>query len=88
MHDPNYMSFLLRLSCSSDGSQPTGWRAEIEHIQSGNCHNFDTLDEAILWLYASLERLRAGPTSSADTPLDLDYSTRSQSWNSLSRRRA
>lgn len=55
MHDKSYISFLLRVWQPDDA--PIGvWRGEIEHIQSGECRSFATLDAALGWLREAIER--------------------------------
>jgi hypothetical protein len=46
----NYASFLVRLWRNGEPGQPPqaeDWQGEVEHIQSSERRNFDTLDELL-----------------------------------------
>lgn len=61
----HYRSYLVRLwqEDSADGMQV--WRVEIEHIQTGACLQFPTLEE--LWRYLHWQT-RQGGDDEADIP--------------------
>lgn len=47
-----YTSFLVRVWQDAEAAAPAGrWRVEIEHIQNGQQHLFDTLEQALDFLY-------------------------------------
>lgn len=50
-----YSSYLIRLwqEHPSDGADAHGWRAEVEHIQTGERRHFGSPDA--LWRYLSLQ---------------------------------
>ena len=51
-----YKSFLLRLWRETNDQSPrTDWRAEIEHIQSGERWGFNTLDEMLEFLQQEMD---------------------------------
>lgn len=54
MDEVSYASFLVRLWHPAD-SNTGAWCGEIEHIQSGECRTFATLDAALLLLRQALE---------------------------------
>ncbi len=48
-----YLSFLVRLwhePNTESSVQPTHWKGEVEHIQSGQRWTFETLDEVLSFL--------------------------------------
>ena len=48
-----YLSFLVRLwhePNTESPVQPTRWKSEVEHIQSGQRWTFETLDEVLNFL--------------------------------------
>ncbi|MCR4406568.1 MAG: hypothetical protein NUW24_06565 [Anaerolineae bacterium] len=64
MSTVEYASFLIRLWCEQNPQQvgPTAdWCGEIEHIQTGECWTFSTLDELLdflRWQAKNLDALR------------------------------
>ena len=49
----SYASFLVRLWCESCPEQAglsNGWRGEVQHIQSGRCRSFDSLEDVLDFL--------------------------------------
>lgn len=53
-----YASFLIRLWRETNVDQsalPAEWRGEAEHIQTGECWTFDTLDELLGFLRKQIE---------------------------------
>lgn len=55
---PAYASYLLRLWCESKTGPPemtTGWRGELQHIQSGQRWSFGSLDELLGLLRRQIE---------------------------------
>jgi hypothetical protein len=48
-----YASFLIRLWREVGAEQPStapDWRSEVEHIQTGDCWQFETLEELLNFL--------------------------------------
>ena len=65
MDDHGYTSFLVRL-WPATADHAGAWSGEIEHIQSGECRSFATLEAALAWLRAALEAPQ--PPAAPDQP--------------------
>ena len=60
-----YISFLVRFYRESGPGTPgsaANWRGEIEHIQTGKQHRFESLEEMFKYLRHQLSALEAGQT--------------------------
>jgi len=60
---PTYASFLVRLWREPTLELPepaTGWQGEVEHIQSGQRWEFDTVDEVLNFLRRQVTALGSG----------------------------
>jgi hypothetical protein len=49
-------TFIVRLWTDDDPVDDTAWRGTVEHIGSGQSHQFQTLDEFIDWLRQELAK--------------------------------
>ncbi|MCP4143083.1 MAG: hypothetical protein GY755_22825 [Chloroflexi bacterium] len=49
-------TFILRLWTDSDLVDANSWRGTVDHIGSGQSHQFQTLDEFISWLRQELAK--------------------------------
>ena len=56
-------TFIVRLWTDSDPVDYNAWRGTAEHIGSGHSHQFQTLDEFIIWLRQELAKTEEKPES-------------------------
>jgi len=64
-----YASFLIRLSRQTNldsHGQTTEWNSEVEHIQSGKCWTFNSLDDLLVFLRWQAENPQALSTPKED----------------------
>jgi hypothetical protein len=56
-------TFIIRLWTDGNPVDDNAWRGTVEHIGSGQSHQFQTLDEFIAWLRHELAMTKYEPES-------------------------
>lgn len=60
-HQGSSHLFLVRLWVGDKGDDPQGWRGKVQHMVTGEAHNFEGVAELTQALLRMLHRKHVGP---------------------------